>query len=160
MNGKIEALIAQMTLEEKISMLAGADTWHTVPIKRLGIPAIRVTDGPIGARGTSIQSGVTSACFPCGTALAATWDQAIVERVGKALGEETKAKGACILLAPTVNIHRSAWWAQFRMLFRRPVPYESHGSCVHRRFAKPRRRRVHQTFRLQRSGIRAHVHEF
>ena len=107
MNGKIEALIAQMTLEEKISMLAGADTWHTVPIKRLGIPAIRVTDGPIGARGTSIQSGVTSACFPCGTALAATWDPAIVERVGKALGEETKAKGACILLAPTVNIHRS-----------------------------------------------------
>ncbi len=107
MNEKIEALIAQMTLEEKVSMLAGADFWHTVPIKRLGIPSIRVTDGPIGARGTSMQSGVTSACFPCGTALAATWDPEIVQRVGAALGEETKAKGASILLAPTVNIQRA-----------------------------------------------------
>jgi beta-glucosidase len=104
---KIEVLMAQMTLEEKISMLAGADFWHTVPINRLGIPSIRVTDGPIGARGTSLQSGVTSACFPCGTALAATWNSEIVKRVGEALAEETKAKGAHILLAPTVNIHRA-----------------------------------------------------
>ncbi|MBI5303913.1 MAG: glycoside hydrolase family 3 C-terminal domain-containing protein [Chloroflexi bacterium] len=107
MNDKIESLIAQLTLEEKITLLAGADFWHTVAIKRLGIPAIRVTDGPIGARGTSMQSGVTSACFPCGTALASTWNPEIVQRVGEALAEETRAKGAHILLAPTVNIHRT-----------------------------------------------------
>lgn len=107
MNKNIEALIAQMTLEEKISLLAGADLWHTVPIERLGIPAIKVTDGPIGARGADFQAGVTSACFPCGTALAATWNPALVERVGRALADEVRAKGAHILLAPTVNIHRS-----------------------------------------------------
>ncbi len=107
MNEKIESLIAQMTLEERISMLAGANLWHTVPVKRLGIPTMKVTDGPIGARGAGFLAGPTSACFPAGVALAATWNTDLVERVGKALGEETKAKGAHILLAPTVNIHRS-----------------------------------------------------
>ena len=104
---KIESLIAQMTLEEKISMLAGADFWHTVPIERLGIPAIKVTDGPVGARGAGFAAGPTSACFPAGVALAATWDPDLVKQVGKALAQETQAKGAHILLAPTVNIHRS-----------------------------------------------------
>ncbi len=103
----IEALVGQMTVEEKVSMLAGADFWHTVPIPRLGIPQIKVTDGPVGARGQDFEGGPRSACFPCGTALAATWNPAIVERVGQALADEVKAKGAHMLLAPTVNIHRS-----------------------------------------------------
>ncbi|MBN1428317.1 MAG: glycoside hydrolase family 3 C-terminal domain-containing protein [Anaerolineae bacterium] len=107
MSDRIEQLISRMTLEEKVSLLAGADLWHTVPIPRLGIPAIRVTDGPIGARGSRSPYGPKSACFPCGSALAATWNIDLVRRVGKALAEETRAKGAHILLAPTVNIHRS-----------------------------------------------------
>jgi len=107
MSEKIEALVTQMTLEEKVSLLAGADAWHTVSIPHLGIPAIKVTDGPIGARGSQSAYGPTSACFPCGSALAATWNPDLVERVGQALAEETKAKGAHILLAPTVNIHRT-----------------------------------------------------
>ncbi|MFN8470976.1 MAG: glycoside hydrolase family 3 C-terminal domain-containing protein [Anaerolineae bacterium] len=104
---EIAALVEQMTTEEKISLLAGADFWHTVPVPRLGIPSIKVTDGPVGARGKEFMGGPSSACFPCGTALAATWDPAMVERVGRALAEEVRAKGAHILLAPTVNIHRS-----------------------------------------------------
>jgi beta-glucosidase len=104
---KIESMVAQMTLEEKISMLAGADFWHTVPVKRLGIPAIKLTDGPVGARGIYHYAGPTSACFPAGVALAATWDPDLVEQVGEALAEETRSKGAHILLAPTVNIQRS-----------------------------------------------------
>lgn len=107
MSEHIEALIAQMTLEEKVSLLAGADMWHTVGIERLGVPAIKVTDGPIGARGACLVGGPTSACFPCGTALAATWNPDLVRRVGRALADEVRAKGAHILLAPTVNIHRS-----------------------------------------------------
>ncbi len=107
MEKDIDTLLEQMTLEEKISMLAGADQWHTVPVQRLGIPAIKVTDGPNGARGAYGSVGPTSACFPVGTALAATWNPALVEHVGMALAEEVKAKGAHILLAPTVNIHRS-----------------------------------------------------
>lgn len=107
MEKKIETLIEQMAVEEKIAMLSGADMWHTVAIERLGIPAIRVTDGPSGARGAQSRQGPTSACFPAGVALAATWNTELVGRVGAALAEETRAKGAHILLAPTVNMHRS-----------------------------------------------------
>ncbi len=103
----IETLIAQMTLEEKVSLLAGADLWHTVPIKRLGIPVLKVTDGPNGARGAEGYLGAASVCFPAGIALASTWNTALVERIGQALADETKAKGAHMLLAPTINIHRS-----------------------------------------------------
>ncbi len=104
---RIDDLIKKMTLDEKISMLAGADLWHTVPIKRLGIPSMAVTDGPNGARGAQGNMGPTSALFPVGMALGATWNPELVERVGAALAEEVKAKGAHILLAPTVNIHRT-----------------------------------------------------
>jgi beta-glucosidase len=107
MTDSIETLLSQMTLEEKATLLAGADLWHTVPLPRLGIPVLKVTDGPVGARGVGGSSGPASACFPCGTALAATWDTDLVQQVGQALAEETQAKGAHILLAPTVNIHRS-----------------------------------------------------
>jgi beta-glucosidase len=108
MKERIEELLGQMTIEEKVSMLAGSAMWYTTPVERLGIPAIKVTDGPYGARGGgSFAGGLTSACFPVGIALAATWNTELVERVGQALGEEARTKGAHILLAPTVNIHRS-----------------------------------------------------
>lgn len=107
MEKQIENLLSQITLEEKVSLLAGADLWHTVPVTRLGIPAMKVTDGPNGARGAEGTMGPSSVCFPCGVALAATWNPALVERIGNALADEVKAKGAHILLAPTVNIHRS-----------------------------------------------------
>ncbi|MGB8646917.1 MAG: glycoside hydrolase family 3 C-terminal domain-containing protein [Anaerolineae bacterium] len=104
---RIESLLKQMTLQEKISLLAGADLWRTVLVPRLGIPTIKTTDGPLGARGDDEASGPTSGCFPGGAALAATWNPALVEQIGHALAEEVKSKGANILLAPTVNIHRS-----------------------------------------------------
>ena len=107
MDMKVEQLIAQMSLEEKVSLLAGADLWHTVPVERLGIPQIKVTDGPNGARGAEGDMAPRSVCTPVGVALAATWNTDLVTQVGKVLGEETKTKGAHILLAPTVNIHRS-----------------------------------------------------
>lgn len=106
MSERTETLLSSMTQEEKISLLAGHDMWHTVAIPRLGIPALKVSDGPNGARGGSF-SGKPSACFPCGSALAATWDPELVQRVGRALADETRAKGARMLLAPTVNIHRT-----------------------------------------------------
>jgi beta-glucosidase len=100
-------LIDQMTLEEKVALLAGADLWHTVPVGRLGVPALRVTDGPNGARGAFGNLESTSVCTPVGIALGATWNPDLVEKVGEILGEETKTKGAHILLAPTVNMPRS-----------------------------------------------------
>lgn len=105
---RIDTLIDSMTLEEKVSLLAGASMWYTVPVERLGIPAIKVTDGPNGARGDGLfATGVPAACFPVGIALAATWNTDLIEKVGVALGEEARTKGAHVLLAPTVNIHRS-----------------------------------------------------
>jgi beta-glucosidase len=103
-----EELLQKLTLEEKVALLAGATVWKTVAIERLGIPAIKMSDGPNGARGSgSVSGGLTSACFPVAIALASTWDTALVERIGKAIAQEVQSKGAQVLLAPTVNIHRS-----------------------------------------------------
>lgn len=104
---RIDELLGQMTLEEKISMLAGADLWHSIPVPRLGIPQLKVTDGPNGARGAWGNMGPTSVATPVGIALGATWNPDLVEKVGNVLADELKAKGAHILLAPTVNIHRT-----------------------------------------------------
>src|SRR6476660_729372 len=104
---RIAGLVGQLTLEEKVSLLAGADSWHTVAIPRLGIPALKMSDGPNGARGDAFAGGVTAAAFPAGILLAATWNIALVARIGQALAQEAQSKGACLLLAPTVNIHRS-----------------------------------------------------
>lgn len=105
----LEALVDAMTLEEQVSLLSGADFWTTVPVPRLGIPAIKVSDGPNGARGGgSLVGGVKAASFPVGIALGATWNAALVEEIGGALAEEARSKGASVLLAPTVNIQRSA----------------------------------------------------
>ena len=108
MSEQLETLLKAMTLEEQVSLLAGVSMWTTVPVERLGIPAIKVTDGPNGARGGGgLMGGVKAACFPVGIALAATWNAALVKQIGQALAEEAKSKGARVLLAPTVNLHRS-----------------------------------------------------
>ncbi|MFN2152554.1 MAG: glycoside hydrolase family 3 protein, partial [Anaerolineales bacterium] len=106
MQQNIEQIIAQLSLEEKISLIAGADLWHTVSVERLGIPQIRVTDGPNGARGAEDDMAPPSVCTPVGVALAATWNTQLVQQVGEVLADETRTKGAHVLLAPTVNIHR------------------------------------------------------
>jgi beta-glucosidase len=110
MNRDIDGLVKRMTLEEKVSILAGTDLWHLRGIKRLGIPAIKVTDGPYGARTISDEDPgrtIYATCFPTGTAMAATWNRALIQKVGEALGKETKDRGCAILLGPCVNIHRS-----------------------------------------------------
>jgi beta-glucosidase len=107
---RIETLIKAMTLEEKVRLCSGADNWHTRRIDRLGIPPLRMTDGPHGTRTITDEeprTTIPSTCFPTGSALAATWNTELMERVGVALADETKAVGCHILLGPAVNIHRS-----------------------------------------------------
>ena len=99
------ASAADLTLEEQAALTAGIDFWHTAPVRRLGIGSLRLTDGPAGARGDRWSVG-TSASLPCGSALAATWNRDLVRRVGRVLADEARAKGAGVLLGPTVNIHR------------------------------------------------------
>lgn len=107
-NKTADVLIDLLTLEEQVSILAGADYWSTPAIDRLGIAKLRVTDGPNGARGSgSIIGGVTAACFPVGIALGATWDVDLVQRIGAAIADEVKSKGAHMLLGPTINMQRT-----------------------------------------------------
>ncbi|MFQ5382485.1 MAG: glycoside hydrolase family 3 C-terminal domain-containing protein, partial [Dehalococcoidia bacterium] len=101
----LDALCDQLTRAERAALTAGADAWHTVPVPRLGILSVKVSDGPNGVRGDGV-SGTTSACFPIGAALGATWDRDLVRRVGEAMAQEAKTKGVHVILAPTINIQR------------------------------------------------------
>ncbi len=100
---RVETLLKKMTLREKASLLSGLDSWQTVPIERLGVPSLVMSDGPHGVRS---QTHPTT-CFPSGAGLGATWDPQLIERVGEVLGDETLASGADILLGPCVNIMRA-----------------------------------------------------
>jgi beta-glucosidase len=93
-----------VTIDERIVLMAGADTWHTHEVA--GVARIRMSDGPAGVRGTD-WSGPASASFPCGTALAASFDPELIREVGRALGREARSKNAHVLLGPTVNLHRT-----------------------------------------------------
>ncbi|CUA68916.1 beta-glucosidase [Rhizoctonia solani] len=103
----IETVIANLSLTEKTRLLSGVGWWHTYAVERLGIPALRLTDGPNGARGTKFFEGVPAACFPGATGLAASWDVEYLRSVGKTIALDCKDKGAHVLLGPTVNIQRS-----------------------------------------------------
>jgi beta-glucosidase len=104
----IDSILDRMTLEEQVSLLSGDDFWTTVPVERLGVPKVKVTDGPNGARGAgSLVGGVEAACFPVAISLGATWNPELVRRMGVALARQARSKGASILLAPTINIQRS-----------------------------------------------------
>ena len=102
---RVGELLGQLTLSEKVALAAGSDVWHTTPVERLGIGRMKLSDGPSGVRGGSSSLG-TSAVFPCGIALGATWDVDLLERIGSVMAEEAKTKGVHVVLGPTINIHR------------------------------------------------------
>lgn len=104
----ISALLDQLTLDEQVRLLAGADAWRTVAIPRLGIPALKVSDGPAGVRGGgALVGGTPTAAFPVGISLGSTWNAELLREVGVALAREAHDKGAGVLLAPTINLFRS-----------------------------------------------------
>ncbi len=102
---KIDQIINDLKLEEKVSLLSGFNSWYTNKIDRKGIPSIKMSDGPNGVRGDS-NSGKSSACFPCAISISSSWDLDQVKKIGVALGEEAQAKDVDVLLGPTINIHR------------------------------------------------------
>ncbi len=113
MSRDLPALVDHLDLDEKVTLLAGADIFSMAPLERHGIPPVRVTDGPNGARGPVLPGApdgkepLSSTCVPCGAALGATWDTGLVERVGALVGRQARTKVCRVLLAPTVNLHRS-----------------------------------------------------
>ncbi|KAG8906251.1 hypothetical protein FRB99_007313 [Tulasnella sp. 403] len=111
----IEKVVEQLTTDEAISLIAGEGFWWTAAIPRLGIPSIKVSDGPNGVRGGHFFNGTPANCIApsllllkCATALGATWDpDLITEIAANLLAPETKQRASSVLLAPTCNIQRS-----------------------------------------------------
>ena len=101
---RVDTLLSELSLDEKISLLAGQDFWTLPAIPRLGIPSLRMSDGPTGLRSTNSEP---STVFPVGVALAATWNPSLVQDVAAAIGREAIAHEVDVLLAPGVNIQRT-----------------------------------------------------
>ena len=109
-----DALLAQLTLEEKAALTSGSGFWYTVPVERLGIPRIMVSDGPHGLRAqpaggdhVGLFGSLPATCFPPAATIASSWDPSLLHDVGEAIGQEARAINLSVVLGPGVNIKRS-----------------------------------------------------
>jgi beta-glucosidase len=109
----VEAILRErlgsLSLQQKVRLLTGADFWSLRPEPAIGLRRMVLSDGPAGVRGELWDERDPSANIPSPTALAASWDEARVERLGRLLAAEARRKGVDVLLAPTVNLHRSPY---------------------------------------------------
>ena len=111
---KIDAIIAQMTLEEKVNMLHSKTNMSSAGVERLGIADMHYADGPFGIREEGVPNGFQSAgwkldsatYFPTGSALAATWSEELAYKYGTGMGKEARLRGKDVILGPAVNIQR------------------------------------------------------
>lgn len=103
----VDAALARLSLEAKVRLLSGQDVWTLPALPEIGLASIVMSDGPIGVRGTTWSAADPSIALPSPTALAATWDPVLAREAGRLLGQEARRKGVHVLLAPTVNLHRS-----------------------------------------------------
>ena len=104
---EVAGRLSQLSLEQKIRLMTGADIWALHPIPEIGLRRLVTSDGPAGVRGETWDERSPSANVPSPTALAASWDPVRVERMGRLLASEARRKGVDVLLAPTVNLHRT-----------------------------------------------------
>jgi len=120
---RVKDLLGRMTTEEKATMLSGSGWMESGVVERLGIPAIKMADGPMGVRSWAGSSAITNSVnnpaakitatsFPSGVAMAASWDTELVKQEGDAIGQEVKALGRDMILGPTVNINRVPLWGR------------------------------------------------
>lgn len=110
----VRTIISKLTLEEKALLLQGKSTWETQDIARLGIPSMFLSDGPHGLRkqaGASdhlgLNASIPATCFPTSATMANSWDVALGEELGNALGEEVAANDVHVVLGPGLNMKRS-----------------------------------------------------
>lgn len=99
---RVESILGKMTVDEKIELLGGINDFYTRPIARLGIPSLRMSDGPMGVH----DYGLTTA-YPAGIALAASWDVDLAQRFGMSMGNDARARGVNFILGPGMNIYRA-----------------------------------------------------
>ncbi len=111
---KYKEIIDKMTLEEKAMLCIGGDYWNSKEIERLGIPSIKMSDGPHGLRvqktkadNLGINKSEVSTCFPSGATVANSWDKELIYEMGKAIGKEAVVEEVDIVLGPGINIKRS-----------------------------------------------------
>lgn len=103
----VDAALGKLDLDDKARLLAGQDNWSLPAFPEIGLASLVMSDGPIGVRGVRWTADDPSVALPSPTALAATWDPALARRAGRLLAQEARRKGVHVLLAPTVNLHRS-----------------------------------------------------
>ncbi|MBC9724132.1 glycoside hydrolase family 3 protein [Streptomyces sp. TRM68367] len=103
----VEAALGKLDLDAKARLLSGQDMWTLPALPEIGLPSLVMSDGPIGVRGVRWTAEDPSVALPSPTALAATWDPGLARRAGVLLAQESRRKGVHVLLAPTVNLHRS-----------------------------------------------------
>jgi beta-glucosidase len=106
---ELRARVSALTLGQKVRLLTGADFWSLYPEPAAGLRRLVVSDGPAGVRGEKWDERDPSANVPSPTALAATWDESRIERLGRLLAAESRRKDVDVLLAPTVNLHRTPY---------------------------------------------------
>ena len=140
-------LLAKLNLEEKVSLLTGADFWSLRGHPGIGLRPIRTSDGPAGVRGARWDERDTALNVPAPVALAATWDPRRAELMGSLLAAECRRKGVDVLLAPTVNLQRSPFGGRnFEFFGEDPVLAAAMGGALVRG--------------LQRGGVAATVKHF
>jgi beta-glucosidase len=110
----VDRLLGELTLQEKASLTSGSSFWHTAPVPRLGIPRIMVSDGPHGLRAqpgegdhVGLGGSLPATCFPTASAIASSWNPALVKAVGEALAQEALACNLSVVLGPGINVKRS-----------------------------------------------------
>ncbi|MGW2521056.1 beta-glucosidase [Streptomyces sp. NPDC001617] len=103
----VEAALGKLDLDAKARLLSGQDMWSLPALPEIGLKSLVMSDGPIGVRGVRWTADDPSVALPSPTALAATWDPQLARRAGTLLAQEARRKGVHVLLAPTVNLHRS-----------------------------------------------------
>ncbi|GHJ37882.1 beta-glucosidase [Streptomyces sp. TS71-3] len=103
----VDAALARLDLDGKTRLLAGRTMWSLPALPEIGLGSMVMSDGPIGVRGLRWTATDPSIALPSPTALAASWDQDLARRAGRLLAQEARRKGVHVLLAPTVNLHRS-----------------------------------------------------
>ena len=146
---RVGRLLAQMTLEEKLDYIGGINAMSIRPISRLGLPEIRMSDGPLGVR-----QDKPSTRYPAGIALAASWNRDLAQSEGVSIARDCRARGIHILLAPAVNINRLPICGQkFRVyLWRGSLSGVATCRAVHSRSSEPGCRRDRKTFCGEQSG--------
>lgn len=105
-DARLDDLVGRMTLEEKIDLLSGYEDFYLHPCERLGIPAFKMADGPLGIASWGLWGRATA--FPAALALAASWDKQLAEKTGRMYAQEWRARGIHFMLAPGANIYRAS----------------------------------------------------